>query len=192
MGWGHSRWPPASGHVDKYNGVRQLDGVPAASGVAQGHEVGHRPPPKPTPPQSPPHTTPARLWERSQFMKLNKVCGRRPNPGEGASTPVGPAQLGLSTPCVLAFPPLPGGAERGQAPAWWPGSGSLGGAEVGEVGVLQGLLCRDALDGVALQEVLEHRRKASQGQAGPAAWAPPSPSPAPCPWSPAAGPCLWR
>lgn len=50
-------------------------------------------------------------------MKLNKVCRGRENPGEGASTLVGPAQLGLSTLCVLAFHPSREGAENRPGPS---------------------------------------------------------------------------
>lgn len=82
------------------------------SAVEQRHPRAH-------PPQSR-STTSARRWERSQFMKLNKVRGGGESPGEGASALAGPAQLGLSTACVPAsFPP-------GRAPTARPQPGARG------------------------------------------------------------------
>lgn len=75
--------------------------------------------------------------------------------GEGTSTLTGPAQLELSTRCIPAFRPSPEGASSGPGPQPW----SLGGAEVGEVGMLQGLLRRDALDRVTLEQVLDDRKR---------------------------------
>ena len=74
--------------------------------------------------------------------------------GEGTSTLTGPAQLELGTQRIPAFHPLPrGGVKCGPQP--W----SLGGAEVGEVGMLQGLLRRDALDRVTREQVLDDRKR---------------------------------
>lgn len=64
--------------------------------------------------------------------------------------------------------------------------------------MLQGLLRRDALDGVALQEVLEGRgggvRPGQQPEPrlSPAPWTGVLTALYPCPWSPAAGPSLWH
>lgn len=105
-------------------------------------------------------------------MKLNKVHRGSEERGPGHLHP-GRAQhsWGSAHRAPLLFLPSQEGASLGQAPAW-PRSWGLRGAEVGEVGMLQGLFCRDALDGVTFQEVLGARREAWRGQAGSAASSP--------------------
>lgn len=72
-------------------------------------------------------------------MKLNKVRGGRETRA-GAPPPWRAQHSWGSAQRASLFPSLPGGHRNSQAAAWRPGARSLGGAEVGEVGVLQGLL----------------------------------------------------
>lgn len=162
--------PPASGHLETHS----RDGT---AGLRSSRKRGDRAPqsrdaPKPTP-QS--RSTPsARWWERSQFMKLNKVHGRRETPGEGASTLAGPAQLGLSTPSnPFSFPPGRAPKQPGYSLAAG-GQGPRGGRSRRSRGAAGPPPPRCAGRGYTSGG---SGRKAWQGQAGTAARAPPSPGP---------------